>query len=624
MLKLINKLNLICYNSYCVKKIISSLALFIFYFFLIFNYTFAAGHHQTLIINQIRGDSCCDSGSFSNFQQQLSVAQNLDLPINFALRFDSLTNPQYQALFQQTNSLVNYGAFLEIIPELATAAGVSYLGNSNNWYQAGNAYLIGYSSQDRLKIIDTYMTQFHQIFDYYPNFSVAWMIDPLSLQYLKSKYGVLIHQITREQLGTDSYTLDGGPVHYPYFPSQNWALIPNQDNATLMPLIVRQTITDPVYNYGDQSNSYTSQPNDYTLRQADFDYFKFLFSQAHQQLESDNTFALIGLENSMSVTHQTEFFKQLEFVYHWQNNSNKVVTIASFYQEFISPKISHQPIIYHGQAEKNSQEKAWWINTDQYRIRLRLSAGELFISDFRVYNSSFTDPYLLDQADHLGQWFIPFLLKNSISYTGLIDDPIITNDDLNLFPNLKRLTLSQKITNLEIKRDEFNNLVFTDNQNKIITFQPETISFFSGDPSQLAYQDPVTKEVLWQLAPAENLNEWKIKINQTDLNLVRRHEQTFSRKNSSTFVSNQYAIAARNPIRLIFYPRNISNENLILTDQIKVSSDYHIDKITISPPNSRNGMIFIDLSNTQPLKTQVTITYQDYTANQTVFFCSSL
>lgn len=598
---------------------------FFFFFplfcFLFVFHVFAADNHYSLIINQIRGDSCCDPGSLNNFSQQLVIAKKLNLPINFALRYDALINPEYQSLLQQINKTAHYGAFLEIIPELAAAAGVDYLGNTDNWYQAGNAYLVGYSDKDRLKIIDTYMNKFHQIFNYYPDFSVAWMIDPSSLQYLKSKYGVLIHQITREQLGTDSYTLDGGPVHYPYFPSQNWALIPDNKNITNMPLIVRQTITDPVYNYGDQSNSYTSQPNDYALRQANFTYFQFLFSQAHQQPVQTNTFALIGLENSMPEKAQAEFFNQLEFISQWRNNQNNLVlTTAEFYDDFIKRTNINQPLIYSGQGEDNNQEKAWWINTDQYRLRIRLSAGELFISDLRLYDPNFTDPYFLNKADHLGQWFIPFLLKSSTTYTGLINDPIITNDDLSLTPNLKRITLGQHLVNLQIQRDEMGNLIFTDNQTKLIVLKEKTITFFQNNPGQLNYHDPVTKEILWQLLPTENINEYSIKINQTNLDLVRQHEDTFAAQNSRTFVSNQYAIAARNPIRLIFYPRNVSNQNLILADQIKVNTDYQVDKITISPPNSRNGMIFVDLNNAQPLKTQVTITYQDYSFTQKVVF----
>jgi hypothetical protein len=58
---------------------------------------------------------------------------------------------------------------------------------------------------------------------------------------------------------------------------------------------------------GDDSSSFTSQPNDYALRKADFSYFEHLFLQAHSQNSNQDTFALIGLENSMPSEVQTEF-----------------------------------------------------------------------------------------------------------------------------------------------------------------------------------------------------------------------------------------------------------------------------------------------------------------------------
>lgn len=282
--------------------------------------------HLTLIINQVRGSECCDAGKIDNFKFQLETASKLDLPSNFALRYDTLLDEHYQNLIKKyaNSSLINYGGFLEITPQLATDAGVAYTGDEKNWYQAAHAYLVGYSVADRQKIIDTYMSAFAKVIEKTPDFTTAWMIDPVSLQYLHEKYQVNIHQITREQYGTDSYTLDGGPTHYPYFPSQNWALVPDnyqEKSKNDLPLIVRQTITDPIYNYGDISSGFTSQPNDYFLREANLDYFIFLFEQAHHQNTQEQTFALVGLENSMSTEIQTEFEKQLQYISQWQKGS---------------------------------------------------------------------------------------------------------------------------------------------------------------------------------------------------------------------------------------------------------------------------------------------------------------
>lgn len=547
----------------------------------------------TLIINQIRGVECCDKGNLDNFARQIQLAESLNLPTNFAIRYDALLDPTYQKMFTYTpkEGIINFGGFLEITPNLASASGVLYTGDEDNWYQANHAYLIGYQPNDRLKIIDTYMSAFYQVFHHYPNFTTAWMIDPQSLAYLKEKYGVQIHQITREQFGTDSYTLYGGPPHYPYFPSKNWALIPDSNQDSSLPLIVRQTITDPVFNYGDQSNAYTSQPNDYALRQADLTYFKFLFEQAHQQTEQNYTFALIGLENSMPEETQAEFERQLQIVQEWQKTEeNLVMKTNDFYNEFQQKKLKQiSPSVYAGHAEENPQEQAWWITGDTYRARLRLSADELFLSDLRLYQSDFPDPYLEQPAQTTGRWLVPFLFSNSISYGGDVNDPLVYNDDLTLQPQLARLTLTAQLNQLRLERhQETQVLTFFNDQIPLATFSAQTATLGGK--------------------PLESFGE------------LHFFDNTFSPSHSTLTISNRFAIAARNPIRLIFYPRNQARENIYLDQLPVVITDLPLDSIVISQPNPRNGMIFIDLNNAQPAKVNVQLELAGYTKNATVYF----
>lgn len=547
--------------------------------------------HFTLIINQIRGSECCDIGDQNYFVHQLQTATALNLPTNFALRYDALLDPHYQTLFATASAKVaNFGAFLEITPALAQAAHVTYTGNDKNWYQANHAYLIGYQPTNRLKLIDAYMSAFYQVFHYYPDFTTAWMIDPTSLSYLKDQYHVQIHQLTREQFGTDSYTLYGGPPHYPYFPSVNWALLPDSTQADRLPLIVRQTITDPVFNYGDQSNSYTSQPNDYALRDANLDYFQFLFNQAHQQSAQNYTFALVGLENSMPGAVQDEFARQLSFISSWQNSTtHQVLTTHQFYQQFLHQSLATAlPTLYAGQAQNNSQEQAWWVTGDTYRARLRLSFNELFLSDLRPYSSADQDPYLETPAAVTGHWLVPFLLSNSVSYGGAVNDPLVYNDDLALQPQLPRLTLATNVDQVQTQRTPNNQLLFLADQIPVATFSATVASFGQH--------------------------------NLTTLGTPQVFDNTFAAAYSALFVSNRYAIAGRNPIRLIFYPRNSQNQNVYLDQNIQVTTDYPLDSKIISPPNPRNGMIFIDLNNAQPAKVNLTLSFSDYTETTAVYF----
>ncbi|MDO5577591.1 MAG: hypothetical protein Q4F84_10980 [Fibrobacter sp.] len=79
-------------------------------------------------------------------------------------------------------------------------------------------------------------------------------------------------------------------------------------------------------------------------------------------------------------------------------------------------------------------------------------------------------------------------------------------------------------------------------------------------------------------------------------------------------------MANRNPIRLIFYPRNQAGENIYPDQTVKVTTDVALDKIIISDPNPRNGMIFVDLHNTQATKVNVQLEFADYQENLSVYF----
>ncbi|EKE15071.1 MAG: hypothetical protein ACD_12C00162G0001, partial [uncultured bacterium] len=163
-----------------------------------------------LIINQIRGgETCCQSGSLDLFQQIKNKKEINNLPFGWALRYDALSDSKYSESLDKNGEL---GLLLEITPNLASKSGVLYKGkpDGSDWYFAKNAFLIGYTQEERKKIIDTLFAEFKNKFGDYPHFTVAWMIDAWSLSYINNVYGVKLHELTKEQYETDSYTLDGG------------------------------------------------------------------------------------------------------------------------------------------------------------------------------------------------------------------------------------------------------------------------------------------------------------------------------------------------------------------------------------------------------------------------------
>lgn len=607
--------------------------------------------HYTLIVNQVRGTECCDVGSVESLQQQIDKLQSLELPATFTIRYDALKNPDFVNQLKQLDSTqFEVGGFLEITPSLAQDSQVNYDGNDSNWYEAQHVFLIGYDQTDRQKLLDTYMNQFKADFGHYPTTTTAWMIDSWSLQYLAETYGVEVHQLTREQMGTDSYSLYGGPPHYPYWPSSNWPLIPASEPNNL-PLIVRQTITDPVMNYGDPTNSYTSQPNDYGQRKMTIDYFTKLFKQAHSQPTENYTFALIGLENSMPDEIQTEFFHQLEIVKEWtqETDTSRVVTSQYFSQLLTS---ANQPDIqlYAGQYGDENIEKAWWITTPQYRIRLRLSKDQLYVSDFRIYDAAFTDPYQNTKATSFGWWVVPFLVDGSRYFNGdesfnfetLANDTLQNRKPDDLEPT-RWVLLDQIGKPLEVSKHG-QEIWFTVEGKKVALFQSNALYFTIQTQAQqnsivgTTIHDLVWKSVsgqtAWALVPngkLDSLSGYKIQL-ADNLDLTAERENKYpllfpelkntavDPEQSSIYINNAYAIAGQNPVRLVYYPKDAYQYPVQISSYPQLETLPEVDSMSSQKQHGRNGMVFLDFSNDEPLATTAKITQDAFHEELTIYF----
>ena len=53
-----------------------------------------------LIINQVRGNECCDEGNENALVQQIDSIKRNNLKGNFALRYDVLSNPAYTKILK--------------------------------------------------------------------------------------------------------------------------------------------------------------------------------------------------------------------------------------------------------------------------------------------------------------------------------------------------------------------------------------------------------------------------------------------------------------------------------------------------------------------------------------------
>ena len=147
---------------------------------------------KVLFINQVRGDECCQKGSYDFAKSQLELFKKHNFSSTFLIRYDALKDNRYIALFKNNSTpLVDIGIFFEITPSLAKDADVVYKGNENRWYRAQYAYLVGYTQEERIKIIDTGMELYFKQFGKYPQTTGGWMIDTYSADYL-SLYPIVL------------------------------------------------------------------------------------------------------------------------------------------------------------------------------------------------------------------------------------------------------------------------------------------------------------------------------------------------------------------------------------------------------------------------------------------------
>lgn len=594
-----------------------------------------------VIINQVRGEECCGKGSLANLELQLKTTSRLGLPATYAVRYDALTSVAYVQLLKKYKAaypeLIDIGIMIEIVPSLAEDAGVSYRGTNETWYQAHHAFTIGYPKQARKKLLDALFLKYKSAFGTVPSVSSSWMIDTESLNYLKATYGIQYHQITREQWGTDSYTLYGGPPHYPYPASKNWLMVP--DFSTPDPVwIVRQTVTDPIYNYGDVSSAYTSQPNDYARDGKNIEYFKKLITQAFDIRVNPLGFACIGLENSMDTAFQQEYVTQLEWVAEQYEQVRLMVTPVSV----LSAVFRDHPVTSYTGASDTI--RASWITSPTYRIRIVRNGGETAITDIRVYSPVLTDPYNEVVAKHEGYWIVPFLLDGSRwhdtpyhTYMVNTHEFIPVYYDISYGSTRIVLDTAKSPPTYKIAQTSFDTVTLRLSR-KSIQFTPTGIVMdgFSQQPEYKPYvpqafpiKGDATKfewqwegEKLFSMKSESTKNKTAVTFDTAkigrwnDLRFVfypyaypESVGRTISQRYSRISVSNAFAIAGRNPVRLVLEPHDAMNFPILLDEEARITTVPEGIQINRLGELRKSQHQYVDIVSQTPIKVNASIQF---------------
>lgn len=263
------------------------------------------------LVNPVRSRELWTDKSLKPIEDQYQIVSKNNLPATWLVQNDVLQDKEL------TDYLKNFdnqelGIFLEVSKNLVYRARI-YFDEQKPWYDPGVVFLSGYSPAERRKIIDWMMTDFKDVFGYYPKSAGAWWVDSYSQQYLEKKYGVKAILICADQKTTDNYGIWGQWWGYPYFPDKDIILAPGNSKM----LVIQWALRDPVLAYdgqGWQVSNHSLQANDYVSLGLKTDYYEKL---ANIYFDPRNRLGQItvGLETGMeSVGNISEYEKQINWL----------------------------------------------------------------------------------------------------------------------------------------------------------------------------------------------------------------------------------------------------------------------------------------------------------------------
>jgi len=334
---------------------------------------------------------------------QFDEATRSGTPVTWMLRYDTVTDASMSAFFKKVIDIKpdhDLGAFFEITPKLLEMVDIAYPPGTSA-FSANRIFLSGYTQENRLKIIDAFMSAFKDRYGFYPRSVGAWHLDAYSLKYLREKYSVLTALICDDQYGTDGYRLWGGYLGSPYIPSRSNVLVPATNKDDRIDIVIVRWAQRDLFNfYGSGSEStFSVQVNDYLLKFLDTAYLSNLLDLYSQKNFNEFTHINLGLENDYSfVLYRQEIVNSnLEIKKRIANQTLKPITLATL-GNFVLNFYPQRAPIYHYQTTDPAVKKlgqAIWYQSPSYRLGITTASEAATIIDLRVYNHNiYEDHYV--------------------------------------------------------------------------------------------------------------------------------------------------------------------------------------------------------------------------------------
>jgi len=339
--------------------------------------------------------------------EQINIMREYNLKGTFLLQYDVLIDSRYQNLLKALPpEQFEIGAWWEIPQPLVENSGYVWRGRFPWDWHADVGFATGYSPEEREKLVDTYMSDFKDIFGYYPESVGSWFIDAHSLRYMSEKYGITASCNCKDQIGTDGYTLWGGYWNQGYYPSVNNAYMPaqNRENQINVP-VFRMLGSDPIHQYdnglGGSVQRVVSLEPVYKRGGGDSLWCDWYFREFVDGASMEYAYVQTGQENSFTWKRMNKGFHiQMPLIARLRDEEKvRVETLGETGKWFIGKYRVTPPTsvtVMSDHSEKNL--KTVWFNSRYYRANLLWEKGNLRFRDVHVFNEDMKSDYLTQQG----------------------------------------------------------------------------------------------------------------------------------------------------------------------------------------------------------------------------------
>jgi len=334
--------------------------------------------------------------------KQVEIMKKYQLGGTFLLQYDALMDGRYQSLLKGlSKDSFEIGGWWEIPQPLVERAGMKWRGRYPWDWRANIGFSTGYTPQEREKLIDVYMEDFKRIFGYYPKTVGSWFIDAYSLNYMYTKYHIVVSCNCKDQYGTDGYTLWGGYWNQAYYPSKINSYMPAQHAEQQIPVpIFRMLGSDPVRQYDNGLGStrqgvVTLEPV-YKFGGGDQAWIDWFFNTFTSDPSLGFNYTQAGQENSFTWAGMSRGFEiQMPLIARLRDEHKIRVETMEASGKWFREKYKVTPATSFSVSKdvEGSDRKTIWFDSRFYRTNILWEKGTLRIRDIHLFDEKMPSVY---------------------------------------------------------------------------------------------------------------------------------------------------------------------------------------------------------------------------------------